>query len=269
MKRREAFTLIELLVVISVIALLMALLVPALSRARKQARAVACQANLKQWGLRLASAAGEADASVRRWDKTGNTHDAWSFKDDVPPRGNRSRDMRFCPVARTLADDDQDSQSETTGALGGTFRAWNMFFTPEASLCGSYGRNSWISDTQIGRATGQTGREIDIRGASRTPALLDSIWLWTNPSDDRADDPPPECEPIPTATDQWSWQSCINRHNGGINGLFFDWSVRKVGLKELWTLEWHPTYDTAGPWTIAGGVQPGDWPEWMRRFKDY
>jgi hypothetical protein len=24
-----------------------------------------------------------------------------------------------------------------------------------------------------------------------------------------------------------------------------------------------------GPWTKAGGVQPDDWPEWMRGFKDY
>jgi hypothetical protein len=62
---------------------------------------------------------------------------------------------------------------------------------------------------------------------------------------------------------------CINRHYGFINGLFMDWSVRKVGLKELWTLKWDPEFDTAGPWTRAGGVQPQDWPRWMRRFKDY
>ncbi len=48
-----------------------------------------------------------------------------------------------------------------------------------------------------------------------------------------------------------------------------DWSVRKVGLKELWTLKWHRQYDTAGPWTKAGGVQGEDWPLWLRRFKDY
>ena len=43
----------------------------------------------------------------------------------------------------------------------------------------------------------------------------------------------------------------------------------RVGLKELWTLKWHRDYDTSGPWTKAGGVQPEDWPEWMRGFRDY
>jgi prepilin-type processing-associated H-X9-DG protein len=62
---------------------------------------------------------------------------------------------------------------------------------------------------------------------------------------------------------------CINRHDGYINSLFLDWSVRRVGLKELWTLKWHNRFDTAGGWTRAGGVKPEDWPEWMRNFKDY
>jgi len=61
----------------------------------------------------------------------------------------------------------------------------------------------------------------------------------------------------------------IDRHDGGINVLFMDWSVRKVGLKELWTLKWSREFDMADPWTKAGGVKANDWPKWMRNFKDY
>jgi prepilin-type N-terminal cleavage/methylation domain-containing protein/prepilin-type processing-associated H-X9-DG protein len=50
---RFGFTLVELLVVISIIALLLAILVPALSRAREQSRRVVCSGNLHQCGLVL------------------------------------------------------------------------------------------------------------------------------------------------------------------------------------------------------------------------
>jgi prepilin-type processing-associated H-X9-DG protein len=62
---------------------------------------------------------------------------------------------------------------------------------------------------------------------------------------------------------------CIDRHVGAVNVLFMDFSARKVGLKELWTLKWHRSFNTAGPWTQAGGALPSDWPAWMRDFKDY
>ena len=51
MSQKNAFTLIELLVVIAIIALLMAILMPVLSRAKEQTRNVVCRANLRQYGI--------------------------------------------------------------------------------------------------------------------------------------------------------------------------------------------------------------------------
>ena len=57
---------------------------------------------------------------------------------------------------------------------------------------------------------------------------------------------------------------CIPRHGMAINVNFADSSVRKVGLKELWTLKWNKGFDATGNHYIAGRWT---WPDWMNESR--
>jgi prepilin-type N-terminal cleavage/methylation domain-containing protein/prepilin-type processing-associated H-X9-DG protein len=81
------FTLIELLVVISIIALLISILMPSLSRARAQAKGVACLARLKEYGNALAAYEGISAGMPppARWRPSD-----LNSPDDPPPGGSGS-----------------------------------------------------------------------------------------------------------------------------------------------------------------------------------
>ncbi|MBM4024708.1 MAG: hypothetical protein FJ280_04780 [Planctomycetes bacterium] len=148
--------------------------------------------------------------------------------------------------------------------LGDKFKAWKIathtITTLEPGpLVGSYGVNYFgpsLLDPRVWR-----GRKLD---RSAVPVFLDRADFYVQT---KATDAPPEYDGHLTSPGDMK-RSCIDRHNGGVSSLFLDWSVRKVGLKELWTLHWSPWFDRRGPWTKAGGVQPEDWPAWMRGFPD-
>jgi prepilin-type N-terminal cleavage/methylation domain-containing protein/prepilin-type processing-associated H-X9-DG protein len=71
MDKQKAFTLIELLVVIAIIAILMAILFPALNRAREQGRRAVCLSNLKQLALAWIMYADENDEKIVNGEAAG------------------------------------------------------------------------------------------------------------------------------------------------------------------------------------------------------
>jgi prepilin-type N-terminal cleavage/methylation domain-containing protein/prepilin-type processing-associated H-X9-DG protein len=85
MQRRNGFTLIELLVVIAIIALLMAILMPVLGKAKEQARTMVCRSNLKQYGIGLRMYLDENDyffPQTDQWMKS--TTSGWVKEGEIP-----------------------------------------------------------------------------------------------------------------------------------------------------------------------------------------
>jgi prepilin-type N-terminal cleavage/methylation domain-containing protein/prepilin-type processing-associated H-X9-DG protein len=123
---RRAFTLIELLVVVSIIAILMAILLPALSRAREQAKQTVCLANQKTLALSFFQYANENnDAIVSSWTKIIENRSSWV---DAPRYAN----WIYVPEAqfKNLPDVSAEQRGISNGSLFPFARRVEVYHCP-------------------------------------------------------------------------------------------------------------------------------------------
>lgn len=271
MKKHSGFTLIELLVVIAIIALLMAILMPALRAVREQARAATCMANLRQWTLILDNYMADNNDKFfsGAWPERGTY---WLLQLHNGLKGYQENPLWFCPNATQPIVDADGNVSETWGF----FNAWGIFHGvkenrdsyPKEGIAGSYALNGYWLRITAGAYESGISRDDSCwkdRPKGNAPVMTagSNIQLWPTSADS-----PPSNE-----VEFWGGtgmgQACTPRHGGFVGTSFGDSSVRKVALKELWTLKWHKGFDTRGPWTRKGGAEPEDWPKWMRKYPEY
>ncbi len=252
MERRQphAFTLLDLLVVISTIALLMGILMPALRKARDQARTVVCKSNLNHWGKIFYLYAHDNESKFMVWN-TGNSPGAGTWMVPLLPYvGKGEGKVRLCPT--TL-------KTQEEGEIDPAKMAWSLDMDGKEHR-NSYGINNWCYNLRPGvdnvwggqHARRRSWRRIDQAQASMIPMFLE-CYRWGGEVITRSDDAPPN----DTARYNPSFgRYCLNRHAYTVNVCFMDGTVRRIRLKGLWDLKWHKEYNLSQPLP--------KWPEWMQ-----
>jgi prepilin-type N-terminal cleavage/methylation domain-containing protein len=273
---RTGFTLIELLVVIAIIALLMSILMPALNKVRQQGRMVACLANLKTWNLNAAMFTETNDGKF--WKSDNGSPGFWfpRYMDDSIKDWKTNKSW-FCPSATKPIIDERGVQVPTLNI----FNAWGIFRGDRLGpngIAGSFGINGYclipqaapgsspVANYESGVPTAQGWKTTGGKGSNNVPWFIEATRfdLW-----------PTETQQ-PAVNEFAAWENaslmgrcCINRHQGHLTAAFLDWSVRRIGVKEVYVLKWHKNFNIRGPWTRAGGVRDEDWVDWIQPFKDY
>jgi prepilin-type N-terminal cleavage/methylation domain-containing protein/prepilin-type processing-associated H-X9-DG protein len=264
--RHSGFTLIELLVVIAIIAILAAMLLPALASAKRKAQDIKCVSNLKQMDTAAFMYISDYGA-VGRDTNTGDWFPTLASIDVAVLK------TAYCPMA------DTNGPGFPVGAVGpgSAVAAWNGDKTTTTNSA-SYFLNGWIyfpdtsptgvqhwesTQTSVG-LQGSFNKQDNIKHPSETPMFTDGTWEdgWPNGGTAAA---PGDSAPTDLYTGtstgtvgRMMWRTATARHGngaasnapraasttspypGGVNMALADGHVEYAKLDTLWSVYyWH------------------------------